>query len=290
MEKIDDLISIFNYTELYTGKLSQINNIKTEYNILYRCVIHDNYLYYLLYDYKSLYYNKQVFEHIIKLNKELNPSLEFNDVNGLVSFLIDNIFKAENNLLITQSDNEFKFEIIVDIIKVHWSLKCEKLNLHDNLNNFEIAQNLFAKPVINLLFSFQQFLTNEKSITQNKTGLTTNNPRNDIYTGDVNLYIGNLYTNRQKNFNKNLITLTAESTKCINSAKEKDHMNKNLKRKGSSPDKMKIDHKKKRDNSRERDKSSEKLFSESEDDKSSKAGFSISKPGEKKKKAKLKFV
>jgi hypothetical protein len=124
-----NLIKIFSESELYTNKISN----KNDKMVLYKCHLYNDNLYFLLFDYFSLYYCSQNLEEVNKLNKELNSSIEFESVQILINFLINNLFKAEKGLIIThenlidENKENLKFEILVDIIKVKWNFVCEKI-------------------------------------------------------------------------------------------------------------------------------------------------------------------
>lgn len=338
-QNIYDIKKVFSDSELNTGKLnininnrsekdssSSISNATKHKNkfdivlnkntfsstasIFYRVCVVDKYLYFLLYDFKSLYYSMQSFDEIQKLNQELNPSLEFNDVENLINFLIESILKIENHLSISLScDNdsiEINFEVLYNIIKVKWSFNCEILDLNIE-NNYILLQDLFVKPIINILFSFQQFISNEKNIVSNSTS-TLN--KSELNLSDVELVLGNIFVNKQKNFDKNLLRLTQESTKKINHSsiieKETNNIhngmsqNKNLKRKTSDMNSINTINSKKKNFKRrkeddsisaasisiEREKSSERTISELDDEDKIINKVHI----EKKKKSKLKFV
>jgi hypothetical protein len=147
-----DILKVFCSSELYTGKLQvQNSGLKSSFiekNVLYRCVFTENTLYFLLYDFSTLFFSQQTIEEILKYNKLTNPSLEFADRNALVTFLIGDIMKAESGLQITQKKNTINFEVLVDIIRVKWDFDCEIL---EESGNCEFIQNLFARPLLNIV-------------------------------------------------------------------------------------------------------------------------------------------
>jgi hypothetical protein len=135
MEPSIDIRKIFRESEIYTGKIKSLNNKNVEgNNVLFRCCVNENdsTLCFLLYDYRTLYFCRQNFDEINKLNKEINSSLEFSDINSLLNFLLENLIRAENNLSIIQNNTIFSFEILVDIIKVKWMFKCDRLGFMEN--------------------------------------------------------------------------------------------------------------------------------------------------------------
>src|SRR5690242_13184956 len=135
-----DIKKIFTHSEIFTGKLKEIDNVKCDHNILFRCCKYDSTLSFLMYDFKHLYFSQQSFPQVQKLNQEINPSLEFNDIHTLINFLLDNVIKIENGLLITleQENNTINFDILVDIVKVRWRFNCEKMEIMEDNKNYQI--------------------------------------------------------------------------------------------------------------------------------------------------------
>jgi len=208
---------------------------------------------------------------------------------------MESIIKVENHLEITKTDDEINFEALVNIIKVRWSFRFEFLDLNSN-SNYNLLQDLFIKPMLNIFFSFQHVVSNGN---EKKTGL--NSAKTEVSLSDLELLQGNLYVNKQRNFDKNFLKLTQESTKKINFIEREEKISqnnvekKNLKRTDSqwvleknSQKNLKRKKNTSYDNdsiSVEREKSSEKTFTDDE------KNPSINKlPNDKKKKQKLKFV
>jgi hypothetical protein len=135
-----DYIKVFQTSELCTGNMSGVN-------ILFRCAVLDEVLYFLLYDFNTVYLSKQTFPEISKLNSLLNPSLEIENgnVGNLVAFILENVIRAEDNLTIYKIDGKITFEIIINILKVRWEFD---INTPDDGN---LTQALFAKPMLNIL-------------------------------------------------------------------------------------------------------------------------------------------
>jgi hypothetical protein len=123
MEAYIDYIKVFSESEMYTGNISGMN-------VLFRCAIYEDSLYFLLYDFVNIYSCQQSSEEIIQMNKKLNTSLEISDgnVNSLSLFILDNIIRAEDNLNIMKEEQTIKFEIILNILKVRWEFVTEQLD------------------------------------------------------------------------------------------------------------------------------------------------------------------
>lgn len=145
---------IFCNSDISTGKLTRNLDSKSDLkekhsiSVLYRCFYHNDNakLYFMIYDFQNLFFCCQTIEEVLNYNIKHNSSLEFKDTQALIDFLLENVIKPENNLFITQDGNNFNFEILVNIIKVKWAFNCEKID------SSSLIQDLFANPMLNLLF------------------------------------------------------------------------------------------------------------------------------------------
>lgn len=204
--KLQNLLKVFTQTkdtEIFTAKVKEAEKEFIPH-VLYRCCrFSSTHLCFLLYDFKDLYFSQAEFSKVQELNKELNHSLEFNDINSLLNFLFDHVIRKDRDLTLTREGNKFEFEVLVDIIKVKWVFNCHKLPI-DAI--YEIIQELFIKPMLNVMLSFQNFLSNER--------VTNNNQINkvEIHVNDVKSLTDNLEVNKLRNFNKNMAYLLSEST------------------------------------------------------------------------------
>jgi hypothetical protein len=204
--KLQNLLKVFTQTkdtEIYTGKVKETEKEFIPH-VLYRCCrFGSTHLCFLLYDFKDLYFSQTEYSKVQELNKELNMSLEFNDINSLLNFLFEHVIKKEKDLSIVKEGNKFEFEVLVDIIKVKWLFNCHKLPI-DSV--YEIIQELFVKPMLNVMLSFQNFLSNERVSNSNQINKV------EVHVNDVKSLVDNLEVNKPRNFNKNLAYLMSEST------------------------------------------------------------------------------
>lgn len=202
----EEIMTIFHNTEIYHGCLE--NN-----SIVYKATYDNQALYFLLYDYESVYYTKQHNNEIFSLNKSLNASLEFNQLSSLVTFIVDNLIKAEEKLIITKQKVcdliMFAYETVIDILNVKWLFSCKKIN---NCN--QLAQNLFIKPMNNIIISFGYLINLGQEII-----LVGKGSNSAVNVNDVITLINNAYINNNRGFSKLMGLLTKESTRKVNEAK-----------------------------------------------------------------------
>ncbi len=149
---IIDIRKHFANSEILTGKLTKVDDLRVDSRILYRCCKYETFLCFLLYDFKNIWLCQQPLPQVLKLNKEVNPSLEFNDINVLINFILDSIIRVESDLTIYQENNFFHFEVLVDIIKVKWIFQCEKLEIQ-----LLLCTGFVCKAVGQLTFFFSEF-------------------------------------------------------------------------------------------------------------------------------------
>jgi hypothetical protein len=148
---------IFYNSELLTSKLKLKNS---HIKILYRCVKNESGLNFIVYDFEKMYICQQDFNRISSLNKELNPSLEFEEIESLLNFLLENLLKSEKQIHITRNEERvYCFEVLVEIVNLKWLFECKEINC---LDCTYLIQDLFAKPLLGILFCFQNYLSDEK--------------------------------------------------------------------------------------------------------------------------------
>jgi hypothetical protein len=212
-----DFIKMFTQTknmdEIFTGKVEEN---KLDYRVLFRCCRNESKLNFLLYDFKDIYFSQTDFPEVFKLNKKLNTSLEFSDIHSLLNFVFENIIKKEKDLSITKNVDKFEFEVLVDIVKVKWIFECQRIKLEDSVEVYEIIQDLFVKPLINVLLSLQNFITTERP---SGNCIINSTIKSEVNINDVKAVVDNLEVNKRRNFNKYLALLTSESTNKIFSSK-----------------------------------------------------------------------
>lgn len=147
-DKRPDLKLVFFNSEMFLGKCQTMGE---DNDVLFRVSIFKDKFYFLLFDHRLLYYCAQEFENITKYHKKENPSIEFTDIRTLIDFLVEKIFKSEEEgRKIIQEMNSFLFENFVNIIKVKWRFECDIIQLEDK-SVYNTCQALFIKPLLNTL-------------------------------------------------------------------------------------------------------------------------------------------
>ena len=74
---------------------------------LFKFFYFDEKLYFALFDNKSIFYSIIPREDVLKINKDLNPSLEFNDVFSLINFLKENLIVKNKSLAIRYKEKYY---------------------------------------------------------------------------------------------------------------------------------------------------------------------------------------
>lgn len=190
----NEILKIFQKTEIFHGSLNSNS-------ILFKLTYKNDFLYFLLYDYKSLYFSKQSNEEILSLNKLLNNSLEFTQLSSLISFLKDNLITQSQSLEITQSNSDkgdflFYFERLVDILVVKYQFICAENG------SYELMQKLFIRPMNNILLSLSAALNNGISLS------------------DIGKLVDNNFMDKKVPFTKEMEQLTIKSSIKVNEIKE----------------------------------------------------------------------
>lgn len=297
ISKSHDLRKIFYNTELWTSVIKYQN---LDLNILYRCCKFDTELFFLFFDFENLFFSHQNIDYITKLNKELNSSLEFDLSENLLDFLIENLFKNDDALIVTKVVNVLKFEKLIDIIKVKWQFDCIELRER------EIISSLFIKPLFGMLFSFQTKFNNNNTLTgcnlqvfncqdllqgMNQPNFIQNKTFNTQLT-ELSKYSTNIYTKKQdqeKNLKRKYDETFIDGKDDLNT-KSKKLSNKKTKYKNDKEDTQNSTRKSKNEKTKKDPENisdiPESFSSLSNEDKS----LQINKNQDKKKKAKLKFV
>ena len=121
-----------------------------------------------MYDYRNIYYSITPKEEVLKINEELNPSLEFNDVYSLMSFLKENLIVQSHAISIRHKEkendkkkypiHEFYFYSKVDILTIKWVVRCIKMEVE---YIEELSQLIFLYPIHNLLIGIGSLINNE---------------------------------------------------------------------------------------------------------------------------------
>ena len=125
--------------EIYHGVLIPDNRERIkEKAALFKFFYFDEKLYFTLFDYKCIFYSIIPKEEVLKINEDLNPSLEFNDVSALMNFLKENLIVKSKAISIRHKEkiyekkksviNEFYFNSKVDILSIKWTVRCLKMN------------------------------------------------------------------------------------------------------------------------------------------------------------------
>lgn len=210
------LFNIFSSTEIFHASLTYPSSSFT-YSVLFKLTNIENSFHFLLYTYSHLYYSKQTSSQILSLNKTYNPSIEFSNLDSLISFLIENLIRKNQSLLITSQSNlkdtsqTFMFESLVDIITVKYSFEA---NLIEDDDNF-ISQQLFVKPLNNILLGLGQLINNENDIISNRP-----NGKNVITSGisvkDCFILVDNVFVNKKRGFSNGMTIVTKESSIKVN--------------------------------------------------------------------------
>lgn len=224
--------------EIYHGILinsKEINKIKTiEKTILFKFFYHQNKLFFILYDYSNIFYTIVEDKEILEINKSLNPSLEFKDLNSLISFLKENLILQNKNLIIIFEEKEldkenesnenintdnmekiyykFMFNSMVDILSIKWIFKCEKVPL-----SFisDLSQCIFINPIHNFLLGIGNLINNPNNmIKNNTTGMY-----NGISIEDAKIMIKCNYLGKKVGFNSSIIDLLNSSSCVVNGVK-----------------------------------------------------------------------
>lgn len=210
------LLNIFAPTEIFHASLTYPSSPYT-YSVLFKIASIDNSFHFLLYTYFHLYYSKQTSSQILSLNKTYNPSIEFSNFESLISFLIENLIRKNQSLLITSESNPkealqtFMIESLVDIITIKYSFEA---NLIENDEDF-ISQQLFVKPLNNILLGLGQLINNENDIISNKPnskpGITSGISMKDCLT-----LVDNVFVNKKRGFTNGMTIITKESSIKVN--------------------------------------------------------------------------
>lgn len=190
----NEILKIFQKTEIFHGSLDSNS-------ILFKLTYKNNFLYFLLYDYRSLYFSKQSSEEILTLNKLLNSSLEFTQLSSLISFLKDNLITQSQSLEIAKTKSDkgnfiFYFEQLVDILVVKYQFICSENN------SYELMQKLFIRPMNNILLSLSAALNNGISLS------------------DMSKLVDNNFIGKKVPFTKEMEQLTIKSSIKVNEIKE----------------------------------------------------------------------
>ena len=224
--------------EIYHGILinsKEINKIKTtEKTILFKFFYNKNKLFFILYDYSNIFYTILEDKEILEINKSLNPSLEFKDLNSLISFLKENLILQNKNLIITFEEKEldkenesnenintdnmekiyykFIFNSMVDILSIKWIFKCEKVPF-----SFisDLSQCIFINPIHNFLLGIGNLINMPNNmIKNNTTGMY-----NGISIEDAKIMIKCNYLGKKIGFNSSIIDLLNSSSCVVNGVK-----------------------------------------------------------------------
>ena len=224
--------------DMYHGILidpKEINKINsTEKTVLFKFFYHQNKLFFILYDYSSIYYCINEEKEILEINKKLNPSLEFKDLYSLIAFLKENLILENKNLIITfeekdknkenesneniNTDNidkiyyEFMLNSMVDILSIKWIIKCEKIP-----SNFvsELSQCIFINPIHNFLLGIGNLINTPNNIIKNNsTGLY-----NGISIDDAKIMVKCNYLGKKVGFSSSIIDLLNNSSCVVNGIK-----------------------------------------------------------------------
>ena len=210
------LLDIFTPTEIFHASLTYPSSPYT-YSVLFKITNIENSFHFLLYTYSHLYYSKQTSSQILSLNKTYNPSIEFSNLGSLISFLIENLIRKNQSLLISSQSNPkeasqtFMIESLVDIITIKYSFEA---NLIENDDDF-ISQQLFVKPLNNILLGLGQLINNENDIISNKPngkpGITSG-----ISVKDCLTLVDNVFVNKKRGFSNGMTMVTKESSIKVN--------------------------------------------------------------------------
>ena len=202
-ELSNDIIAMFSNMNVYHGVLERKSGA---HSILFRLCYYNSYLHFLIYDYMAIYYSKQTNHEIQKMNASLNPSLEFSEVNSLISFLTDSIM-TNQNIRFTEkkgknSNRVFTIEILVEILTVKWIFDCCEVQNDDN----ELAQSLFIKPVNNSLITFGMMVNKDNEILG----------KNILKYSEVLSLVGENFIEKKRGFTTLLSSIIKESSMKIN--------------------------------------------------------------------------
>ena len=225
--------------ELFHGTLvdqKEVNKINTfEKTVLFKFFYWQNKLYFCLFDYMNIYFNILEDKEILELNKDLNSSVEFNNIESLINFLKENLIFQNKNLIITYIDKkverdnennevntnsnniiyEFTINSMLNNLMIKWVFNCEKVP--ENIIEY-LSQSLFINPVHNCLLGLGNLINDPNKIIQNSsTGFSTG-----ISTNDALMMIKCNYLGKKIGFNSSIINLLSCSSNVVNGYKIKN--------------------------------------------------------------------
>ena len=224
--------------ELFHGTLvdqKEVNKINTvEKTVLFKFFYSQNKLYFCLYDYMNIFYNILEDKEILELNKELNSSVEFNNIESLINFLKENLIIKNKNLILTYTDKkvekdtenndnnidnniiyEFTINSMLNSLMIKWIFNCEKVpeSIIENL-----SQSLFINPIHNCLLGLGNLINDPNKIIQNSsTGFSTG-----ISINDALMMIKCNYLGKKVGFNSSIVNLLNCSSNVVNGYKIKN--------------------------------------------------------------------
>ncbi len=204
--------------EIYHGVVNpEVKKSIKEKAALFKFFYFDEKLYFALFDYKCLYYSITPQEEVLKMNAELNPSLEFNDVYSLMNFLKENLivqsraisikYRERNNEKKKSTIYEFNFFSKVDILSIKWCVKCMKMDME---YVEELSQLIFIYPMHNLLLGIGSLINNEGDTLRINGRITYE---------DAKLMLKCNYLGKKCGFTQSIIKLLNLSANVVNGGK-----------------------------------------------------------------------
>jgi hypothetical protein len=123
-----NLGNLVNKEELDKNNQKKIN-IDDKF-LMFRYIYKTDCFYTLFYELNGeIYISKQSEKEIIDINSNLNPWLDFSEINSLLNFLQKNLFSLSKDFLVFKNDkNNFFFESLIGTIKIKWKFSAIKLN------------------------------------------------------------------------------------------------------------------------------------------------------------------
>ena len=190
---------------------------------LFKFFYFDEKLYFALYDYKSIFYSINTKEEVLKINQDYNPSLEFNDVSSLMSFLKENLIIKCKSVILRHREkvyekkkivvHEFNFFAKVDILSIKWGFKCQRMDLEDVE---PLSQIVFIYPMHNLLLGIGSLINNEGDTLRINGRITYE---------DAKLMLKCNYLGKKCGFTQSIIKLLNLSSNVVNAGKYSSQIN-----------------------------------------------------------------
>ena len=244
---INEILSIFNGTSLFSSSYSKQENEPTNYKFFYRFAYTKSMIYFIMYDGIDIFFSEAGISQAFEINKINNELLEFDSENALAIFICNTIPHNHTSLFelrVNNNERELLMSVQINVITFKWlfllnviiidnktlidklflntiqnmiNILSQVVNLNESLNiDYNKLLNQENKSISNISLSKLTTICSKIDITEKESQQLSNANNIESKSSSVNddkVKVKRDHKNKTKEINKTKPDITIKSTK-----------------------------------------------------------------------------